>query len=113
MKKKLLMLASVLFLSVILVACGRGDISEDLVGSTWAWNMDADWTYTFHADGTGMRGPDGATPFEWSISGRTLRIDCSVSMFGFSTDRWDVSIEGDTLTLESRQSDVTYRFNRQ
>lgn len=120
MKKKFLGLFAVLFLSVgLLVACGGGDDDDagvveglELVGD-WAYENFAGWTYTFNEDGTGIRGP--ATQrgeFEWSVSGDTLTIDCSIRMFNVPTDRWTFTIEGDVLILDSQQGNFVYRYNR-
>lgn len=79
--------------------------AEALIG-TWEWDANDDYTYAFNADGTGTRGLS-ADPesFEWSTDGDHL-------MIGFES--WTFTIEGDVLTIDSRQVDgMTFSYIRQ
>lgn len=96
---------------------GRDEISADLVG-TWEWRGDSSWIYTFNDDGTGFRGLDGHSPFEWSIAWGNLRIECPVAYFGVYSERWTISITNDTLVLRSLQTRPlqtggTFRYYRE
>ena len=105
-----------LFAFVFLTACG-GD--HDLVG-TWAWERDTAFVYTFNSDGTGTRGDDTGFPtadFEWRVDDddeNLLLIECSVSMFGVDSERWDFTIEDDAIILTSLQGGIqNARYVRQ
>jgi len=119
--KKIFSLALVaLFAVVLLTACGGGDgngIADDLVG-TWEWDEERSFIYTFNADGTGLRGMpafDMAEDFEWSIVSGNLHIELDEEgLFGLDSERWDVTIENNVLTLHSRQDrSAIYSYIRQ
>ncbi|MCL2588921.1 MAG: DUF4352 domain-containing protein, partial [Oscillospiraceae bacterium] len=70
------------------------EMAEVLFG-TWAWDVDGGYTYVFNADGTGTRGFAGdLETFEWHTAGDHLMI---------GNESWTFTIEGDTLTIDSRQ----------
>ena len=77
-------------------------LSDDayvLIGTVWAWDMDAGYVYTFNNDGTLTRGFPGAIQtLRWNITGTTLRIYTP----GF-TERWTFEIVDDVLTITSQQ----------
>ena len=127
---------------------------SDLVG-TWAWNLDAEYTYRFYADGTGRRGyiidsldevmdelvadlgqrfvdqmlesmgedeffellleELGVEAFEWEILNEVLYLDFEfVALFGVAHEEWIATIDGNVLTLVSRQADdLIYSYIRQ
>jgi len=114
MRKFVSLLAILLVSLVVLVGCSGGN-DEDLVGR-WAWDGGASFVYTFNADGTGSRGFPGVTEtFSWSTSGSQLRINRDETPRGeIRNERWDYTIDGNRLTIESRQErGTTYTYIRQ
>jgi len=80
-------------------------VAEELFDS-WSWDMDGDYTYVFHADGTGTRGFSGdIESFEWRTAGDHLMI---------GMESWTFAIEGDILTIDSRQeAGTTFSYIRE
>ena len=80
------------------------DSDSGLVGS-WDW-LGLGVYYTFDADGTGARGITGLdrTYFDWTAEDGILRMTLTegVGIIGF-TEEWNYTIEGDELTIDSRQ----------
>ena len=132
MKKYILMVLVILIGLVVFAGCGssnRGqqavDADNPLIG-TWRWDDDSDWRYIFYADGRGERGdPDHEYfygPIEhfawWTVGEDRLRIDLddpdgSIAAEGYITEEsWNFKINGRTLTLDSRQSDLLYYYTR-
>jgi len=88
-----------------------------LVG-TWNFVDHPTWQYFFHANGEGTRGGGGSPieEFNWSVQGDLLRIeslDGEPLQFGVANERWTFAIDGDTLTLTSRQAeDMSFTYTR-
>ena len=100
-----------LTLILVLISCGnRGTLSPELFGS-WAWEAGELFQYTFNEDGTGVRGfPDERDTFRWSNpeAGRlTIRRDNERR-----NEQWSYTITGYTLTIVSRQADLTHSYIR-
>ena len=98
-KKKLLLLVSVLFLGVILVACGDGDsgagAENELIG-TWYWEPSPTFELTFNEDGTGTWTGGVALPsFEWSIVRGDLRMEGDAGRI-----TWEFEVDGDSLRID-------------
>ena len=116
--KKIISLTLVaLFAVVFLTACGGDD--HELVG-TWVWEGDTAFTYTFNDNGTGSRGGNADFPtadFEWHVDEdeeNLLLIECSVSMFGVNSERWNFIVEDDAIVLTSLQGGIqNARYYRQ
>ena len=75
-------------------------LDEALFG-VWLWDMDEDYILFFYEEGWGVRGfyPD-VDEFEW----RTYPSDNHLIInIGFMNESWTYTIEGDVLTIESRQ----------
>ena len=81
--------------------------AEELLG-TWIWDGNDNWIYAFHADGTGTRGENEADHFEWWTEGGDHLIIATRLM----EESWTFTIEGDILTLDSRQTNLTWRYTR-
>ncbi|MCL1991168.1 MAG: hypothetical protein FWG67_09805 [Defluviitaleaceae bacterium] len=113
MKKLLASLVILVVAITMMVACNseEGINPDDLVG-TWAWEEFTEWTYIFNADGTGSRGGGFEDVFdiEWRIVGDELHIECSVARFGVYSERWEMSIDQDALTLISLQDEAHEGF---
>ena len=74
---------------------------HEIVG-TWAWNLNQTWTYTFNADGTGIRGfPNQSDSFTWEIVNNDLLLTPSSGIIG--TESWAYEIAGDVFTIRSNQ----------
>jgi len=94
---------------IVLTGCGGQDLTDHELVGTWNWDNNARWQYNFNADGTGTRGlPDEIQSFNWSIPGEgRLRL----SQRGYRTENWDYTIDGQRLTLDSRQvADLIYHY---
>jgi hypothetical protein len=105
-KCRLFLVVTILLISVVaLTGCGGRGGDENLVG-TWNWDADAGYRYVFNADGTGSRGFAGAIQtFRWSASNDVLSI---------GAERWNYTISGDVLTIDSRQAQgLTFSYIRQ
>ena len=74
---------------------------HQLVG-TWAWDISASYEYVFNADGTGTR---GVAPLLESIRWRTGRGGHLIIETQQFVESWTYVINGDVLTLTSRQVD--------
>jgi len=108
-----MMLASV----AVFVGCGGRDVSEHALADTeWAWNDSPSYLYVFNADGTGVRG-GGMFPqetFTWTIpnDGRVnIRLD-NAAQGVIRNQQWNYTIAGNSLTLDSRQTDEVYIYTR-
>ncbi|MCL2368064.1 MAG: hypothetical protein FWC72_03635 [Oscillospiraceae bacterium] len=82
------------------------DVTSSLVGS---WDFDGLGVYyVFNADGTGLRGfellPDMMAYIEWEAANGILQITVTEG-FGYTgfTEEWNYVIEGDVLSIDSRQ----------
>jgi len=90
---------------IFLSACST-QLYDGLVG-TWHWSGDAALSYTFNADGTGERGfPEVREGFVWNTNSRGhLNIERNFVVQGeIREERWNFSIDGDALTIRSRQA---------
>jgi len=78
-----------------------------LIGS-WYW-LTHDYQYVFHTNGQGTRGFELVREsFEWRTeSGGLLIISTPIV-----NERWSYSIQGDTLTLTSRDLGLTFEYTR-
>ena len=79
--------------------------SPELVG-IWAWDVDDVFEYHFFPDGTGIRGWSDETlqTFIWSTTnagGLTMTMDDPGEYI--AVERWSYVINGDVLTITSRQ----------
>jgi hypothetical protein len=108
-------------------AQNAGETAEEspIVGS-WFWDEDDDWEYVFNSDGTGTRGfisEELIFDFLWTIEGDLLTIDMTVNFDHedleileeefFLIEEWTFVIDGDSLTLTSRQvEDMEYTYVR-
>lgn len=72
--------------------------SEGIVG-VWAWDALNMWQYDFNADGTGIRGVGAEETFTWRTEGDNLLIETDLM-----EESWTFVIEGDMMTLTSRQA---------
>ncbi|MDR0483521.1 MAG: hypothetical protein LBH13_10295 [Cellulomonadaceae bacterium] len=93
----------------------QGDTYDGLLG-TWEWPLGPDFTYVFEADGTGLRGTSfEAETFTWDASGSNLSINLDNPPAGnIALERWEFTIDGDTLTITSRQVDgMEFSYVRQ
>lgn len=110
MKKVLsFLLVSILLVGVLALAgCGGGGQDENLVG-TWEWELlGDDLYYTFNDDGTGHFNIFGdVSEFSWTTSGEQLRINRTgdIPSGEIRNERWNYTINGNRLTIESRQED--------
>ena len=109
MRKALYFLLIVLLVGgmMSLTGCigGNGEQDEALVGQ-WVWDGDSTYVYDFNSDGTGQRGGGhfGVETFTWSTSGDELRINRDqAARDEIRNERWNYTISGDVLTIESRQ----------
>ena len=82
--------------------------AHQLLG-TWVWDGLDTWRYTFYADGTGIRGdPAYLLEFSWRAHGDHLVIDTDIMQ-----ESWTFVIDGDGLTLTSRQvADMEFSYIR-
>ncbi|MCL2446930.1 MAG: DUF5640 domain-containing protein [Oscillospiraceae bacterium] len=115
----ILALAMAAFMGIAFAGCGSADVSDHALVGTWTWNTNAAFTYVFNADGTGVRGGAGMPRqgFSWSIPGNgRLNIDidrADVVQGTRRAERWDYSIAGNVVTIESRQeSGVRFSYTR-
>jgi len=85
-------------------------LNPELFG-VWLWDEDADFERVFFYDGTGQQGfSDRIETFRWSTLGDGhLRLDID----GGSRENWNYIIDGDVLTLDSRQvAGIIYSYIR-
>ena len=124
MKKRISLIAAVLMLATVALfmptgcaACGDNDVSgHALAGSTWTSTQPGSWNqYIFNADGTGTRGLGvQAETFVWTIPGNgrvTINRD-NPGTGEMRREQWNYSIDGNTLVLDSRQTDFNFTFTR-
>lgn len=106
--------AITLLILALLTACGIAtqDVSEHVLVGTWNWDDNALWQYTFNEDGTGVRGfLDERETFNWSIPNDG---HVRMNMGRGSSENWDYILDGDMLTLDSRQvPGLTYHYVRE
>ena len=110
--KKIIQIFAIIFLAgtiFALTACGSRGIERDIVGA-WAWDMDSAFEFVFDEDGTGVW---GGAPFEWEIEDDELRMTLTDLDTNFEVHRWAPTIEDDTLTIESLQTNERYTYTRQ
>jgi len=104
------LLVSILLVGVLaLTGCGGGSQDENLVG-TWDFEFSSELHYVFNDDGTGHINVFGEiAEFNWTTSGEQLRINRTgtVPAGEIRNERWNYTIDGRTLTMESRQMDDT------
>lgn len=99
MKKILLVLMAATMLLGLFAACdGADEFDERLIGQ-WAYMANVAWTYTFNADGTGVRGQGrDLNEFTWSTrNDNSLRINPGR---GYQNETWDYRISNGTIRLE-------------
>ena len=84
------------------------EVDDELVG-TWAWDDDDSYTYTFHSDGTLVRGvAEEYEEHEWGTDGGEHLIIGS----GPRSESWTYTISENVLTIESRQQEgVIFSYN--
>ena len=120
MKKRVLTAALSLVMLVAFAAmftgCGADLSDHDLVG-TWEWVEAPMYRVVFNGDGTGDRGVPGVElqTFTWSVSGSDrLNINLDENPGGdyIRNERWTWTIDGDTLTIDSRQTDDIWVYTR-
>jgi len=102
--KKILALVTFAAVMVILTACGSGGVSDEVVGTWGAFDMEI---FTFNSDGTGYELLDHE-PFEWSMRRGTL----TMTFDDGESEEMDYSIDGDTLTLIDQVSDFEMQLER-
>jgi len=75
---------------------------EGSIIGTWIWEFDVSYRYVFDVDGTGTRGSDlvGFEEFEWLISNEGYLI---INIIRHPHEDWNYTIDGEILTLVSRQ----------
>ena len=80
-----------------------------LIG-TWEWDTDASYIYTFHIDGTAVRGFEGdRVEILWYAYNEYLWMDTEQGV-----EEWVFTIEGDVLTIVSTQvTGMTWSYVRQ
>ena len=115
----LLIAAMLVVGAFVLAGCGSGETENSPVVGTWGWDQFTDWQYVFNPDGTGHRGQGfGADfwEFTWETRGSQLRINLigNVPSGHIRNERWDFTVDGNVLTIESRQErGLTYSYIRQ
>ena len=73
--------------------------ASELIG-TWEWDVDATFSLTLNANGTGARGfSDDLEHFEWTTIDDNLLIDTPLML-----ESWTFTIVGNVLTIDSRQA---------
>ena len=116
---KFLLPLILLFSVSLLAGCGTDeDLSDHPLTGNWVWNDDGITPLNFNADGTGNRDwwglPDN---FDWSVNGENLDKDMTS---GFVVDngflrgeRWTFEINGNNLTISSRQeAGLVFHYTR-
>lgn len=130
-RKKLVLTMAGIAAAAILTGCGVNvgsapDPGHPLVGS-WEWDLDADWSKTFYADGTGTRPlnsvlPDaGRTEFTWTTTGPgAVYLNAGHDMAGLPSadnevEAWSYLVADDELAFTSRHPEsagLAFRYLR-
>ena len=96
-----------------LVGCSSSERDEQLFGR-WVFEHGAAIFITFNEDGTGSRNWHGNQTFRWSTSGDRLNInlDESPGRGYIRNERWNFTVDGDTLEFDSRQTNDRWTYVR-
>ncbi|MCL1843730.1 MAG: DUF5640 domain-containing protein [Defluviitaleaceae bacterium] len=91
-------------LAIGFIAGCAANIDEELVG-VWFWEADSSMRYVLNEDGTGERGfPYVIETFTWEVEDDELHISRDAASRGqVRNEVWEYSLDGDILTLYSRQ----------
>jgi len=113
--KKLVITVSaitILFAAMLsLTGCDSQGINPDLVG-TWVMDNDLGITMTLNESGGGRRGGVPGEAFDWTASDRELRINRrNAPSREIQNERWNFTLEGDVLRIESRQQTGLVRYH--
>ncbi|MCL2575589.1 MAG: hypothetical protein FWE33_04065 [Defluviitaleaceae bacterium] len=120
MKKFVLPVVLLVLGLLVFAACNSSqdvDQNNPLIGA-WSWDEVAlDYTYTFNADGTGSRGGVmfGFENFTWWTTNNDSRLELRITNpdeGNLANQSWNVILNGNSLTLESRQTDEVYHYTR-
>ena len=114
MKKIINLLITLTFLSaatLLLTGCDSQGVNPDLVG-TWVYQRDLGVTMRLDDDGTGRRGGLPGETFDWTASSSELRINRrNAPAREIENERWNFTLDGDVLRIESRQQAGTVRYH--
>jgi len=111
---------------MVFSACGNSqqdvDPSNPLIGQ-WEWTQDSLFTYTFNANGTGIRGYvdlDYTESFDWWTTHNDSRLHINIHNPAedvLPSEAWDIDWRNNnnSITISSRSAllpDMVFSYNR-